>query len=163
MNQTTFNLVNVRTTIDEQGNPWFSFEDVCKMLEIRNVSQVMTNLGANEKHTYIVHTLSGDQEKTLVNESGLHSIILTLRKPEPTKNEVTISSVATENYTYSKNPDVISFGDVATGLGLFYLGLNALESGEQESSNVYTEMTNNYNSAYGADETTVSACSSSEY
>lgn len=86
MNLTTFsfNQVNVRTVIGENGEPWFVAVDVCKVLEIGNVSQAMTRLDADEK-TLITNDGQDFQAAptmTIINESGLYSLILTSRKPE---------------------------------------------------------------------------------
>ena len=84
MNLTTFNFnqVNVRTVTDEQGNPWFVAADVCAVLEIRNNRDAMSRLDDDDKGVNSIHTLGGKQDVTIINESGLYSLILTSRKPE---------------------------------------------------------------------------------
>lgn len=89
MNLTTFNFnqVNVRTVTDEQGNPWFVAADVCKVLEIGNVSQAMSRLDDDEKADVATNSTSSNgvtqkRSLTIINESGLYSLILTSRKPE---------------------------------------------------------------------------------
>ena len=85
MNLTTFNFnqVNVRTVTDEQGNPWFVAADVCKVLEIGNVSQAMTRLDDDERVLITIEGLNrGNVPTNFINESGLYSLILTSRKPE---------------------------------------------------------------------------------
>lgn len=42
----------------------------------------ISRLDADEKDVSNVYTLGGNQEMTVINESGLYSLILTSRKPE---------------------------------------------------------------------------------
>lgn len=64
------------------GEPWFVAQDVSEALEYRNAPDMTRNLDDDEKGTQIVRTLGGDQEMTVINESGLYSAILKSRKPE---------------------------------------------------------------------------------
>lgn len=89
MNLTTFNFnsTNVRTVTDEQGNPWFIAADVCKVLEIGNVSQAVSRLDDDEKSDITTNDTSSNgvtqkRSMTIVNESGLYSLIMKSRKPE---------------------------------------------------------------------------------
>ena len=84
MNLTTFNFnqVNVYTIVAETGDIWFVASDIASILGYRNAPDMTRNLDDDEKSTYILRTLGGDQEKTIINESGLYSAILKSRKPE---------------------------------------------------------------------------------
>jgi prophage antirepressor-like protein len=62
--------------------PWFVAADVAAALEYRMASDFTRFLDDDEKGTQIVRTLSGSQEMTVINESGLYSAILKSRKPE---------------------------------------------------------------------------------
>lgn len=82
-----FDDVVVRTVIGENGEPWFVAADVCKVLEIGNVSQAMTRLDDDEKADITTNDTSSNgvtqkRNMTTINESGLYSLILTSRKPE---------------------------------------------------------------------------------
>lgn len=70
---------NLRTvTVD--GQPWFVAADVCKALEIdRTATRRLDN---DEKGVHSTHTPGGEQNITIVSESGLYSLILGSRKPE---------------------------------------------------------------------------------
>lgn len=99
MNLTTFNFnqVNVRTVTDEQGNPWFVAADVCKVLEIGNVSQAMTRLDDDEKADIATNSTSSNgvtqkRNMTIINESGLYSLILASRKPSANRFKKWITS-----------------------------------------------------------------------
>jgi anti-repressor protein len=72
----------VRVIIDKNGNPWWVAKDVCKVLDLGQVSRAVSRLDDDEKGTSIIRTLGGNQRMTTVNESGLYSLIMTSRKPE---------------------------------------------------------------------------------
>lgn len=74
--------------IDRDGNPWFVLADVCRVLEIGNPSDAQRRLDDDEKDT--LDNIEGGKINdlgtigampTIVNESGLYSLILTSRKP----------------------------------------------------------------------------------
>lgn len=71
---------NVRvTTIDNE--PWFVAADVCKALEIEPTAT--RRLDDDEKNTLrLTQGTSGNPNVTIVNESGLYSLVLGSRKPE---------------------------------------------------------------------------------
>lgn len=74
-------------TID--GEPWFVAADVCAALSITN--EQTRRLDEDEKGLRSIQTPGGQQEMTVINESGLYSLILGSRKPEakPFKKWVT--------------------------------------------------------------------------
>lgn len=84
MNLTTFNFnqVNVRTVTDENGDVWFVAADVAIALDYSAAKDMTRNLDDDEKRKRILRTLGGNQEMTIINESGLYSAILKSRKPE---------------------------------------------------------------------------------
>lgn len=68
------------TLIDEQ--PWFVASDIAKILEYREAYVMTRILDDDEKGPHIVRTPGGDQEMTVINQSGLFHAILKSRKPE---------------------------------------------------------------------------------
>ena len=71
--------------ITRNDEPWFVLADVCAVLEIGNPSDAAKRLDADEKHTLDnVEGIAGRQVQsfTIINESGLYSLVLTSRKPE---------------------------------------------------------------------------------
>lgn len=76
-----FGDYQVRTVIKE-GEPWFVAKDVCSVLEVLNTSEAVSRLDDDEKGIDSIQTNGGQQKLTIINESGLYSIILTSRKPE---------------------------------------------------------------------------------
>lgn len=76
-----YNENNVRT-VTKDGEPWFVLKDVCKALGIKNSRMVSNSLDADEKDVSLADTLGGRQNATIINESGLYSVILRSDKPE---------------------------------------------------------------------------------
>lgn len=75
---------NVRAIVRD-GEPWFVAVDVCKALEIGNPSQVLVRLEDDEKMNTLISNEGnqrGNPNMTVVNESGLYTLILSSRKPE---------------------------------------------------------------------------------
>lgn len=97
---------NIRA-IERNGLPWFVAKDVCKCLELENVSQALASLDEDEKnsinpniisadvgfdkmmeaanvpmHAVIPEAGRGGRPLALVSEPGLYSLILRSRKPE---------------------------------------------------------------------------------
>lgn len=66
--------------IDRAGEPWFVLADVCHVMEIENPRNVTARLDDDEKGIHTLDTPGGDQNMTIINESGLYSLILTSRK-----------------------------------------------------------------------------------
>ena len=62
--------------------PWFVAADVCRALDIANSRDAVKRLDDDERGVVSTDTLGGVQEMTVVNESGLYSLVLGSRKPE---------------------------------------------------------------------------------
>lgn len=62
--------------------PWFVAADVCRVLEIGNSRDAVARLDDDEKGVGITDTLGGQQEMTIINESGLYALIFTSRKEQ---------------------------------------------------------------------------------
>lgn len=76
-----FNMNKVRTVLINE-EIWFVAKDVCEVLEIGNPSQALSRLDDDEKNTIILNEGIGNPEKSVINESGLYSLVLSSRKPE---------------------------------------------------------------------------------
>lgn len=77
------NLGQVRTYVDNDGEPWFCLADVCSILEINNSRQATTRLTSDGVITNdIIDNLGRTQQATFVNEGNLMELIFTSRKPE---------------------------------------------------------------------------------
>lgn len=77
-----FDDFQVRTISGQDGEPWFVAADVAQALTISRTDDAVSRLDDDEKGTDTIRTLGGDQQMTVINESGLYSLILTSRKPE---------------------------------------------------------------------------------
>jgi prophage antirepressor-like protein len=64
------------------GEPWFVAADIAAVLGYRNAPDMARMLDDDEKGTQIVRTLGGDQEFTIINESGVYACVLKSRRPE---------------------------------------------------------------------------------
>lgn len=67
-------------TVDHNSEPWFIAKDVCEILDIRNVTDTVKRLDADEVTRFNLGGLSG--EMNIINEFGLYSLILGSRKKE---------------------------------------------------------------------------------
>lgn len=73
---------DIRVMTDEQGEPWFVASDVAKILGLGNMHSSLAVLDEDERGLHTMETPSGNQEMTIISESGLYSLILRSRKPE---------------------------------------------------------------------------------
>lgn len=76
----------VRTVV-QNGEPWFVAADVCKALDLEQVTNALRKLDDDEKGTTLISIKGGNgaaAERTVntVNEPGLYSLVLSSRKPE---------------------------------------------------------------------------------
>ncbi|WP_430470079.1 BRO-N domain-containing protein [Thalassospira lucentensis] len=68
-------------TFDKDGVIWFVLVDICKVLEIENNRNAAARLDDDEKDdVHTVDAIGRNQPTTIINESGLYSLILTSRK-----------------------------------------------------------------------------------
>jgi anti-repressor protein len=68
---------------DRDGQPWFVLADVCRVLGLSNPSMSAQRLDDDEKDALsITDPIGRDQTATIINESGLWSLVLTSRRAE---------------------------------------------------------------------------------
>ena len=77
----TFGENEVRT-IAINNEPWWVLSDVCKVLELSTPAKIAARLEDDEKGMNQIHTPGGTQSVTVINESGLYSVILRSDKPQ---------------------------------------------------------------------------------
>jgi len=84
----TFSSQSVRVVVRDE-EPWFVAADVIAALDLDR--KALDRLDEDEKGVSSIHTLGGAQAMTIINESGLYSLVLGSRKPEakPFKKWVT--------------------------------------------------------------------------
>lgn len=70
-------------TVEMNGEPWFVLKDVCGVLGLSNHKVTAQRLDRDEvSQTYLTDSIGRKQETTVINESGLYSVILRSDKPE---------------------------------------------------------------------------------
>ena len=69
-------------TIQKDGEPWWVLKDVCEVLGLSSPHKVFDRLDEDEKERNQIPTPGGEQEMTVINESGLYNVILRSDKPE---------------------------------------------------------------------------------
>ncbi|HDS7793398.1 BRO family protein [Raoultella ornithinolytica] len=69
---------NIRA-VNIDGNPWFVSSDVCKAIGIKHTASAMRALDDDEKGVHSMHTPGGQQDFTIISESGLYTLILRCR------------------------------------------------------------------------------------
>ena len=72
----------MRIITDDHGEPWFVLKDVCDVLEVSNVGNVVQRLNKADIHRTDVRSGGQNRNMALVNESGLYDVILDSRKPQ---------------------------------------------------------------------------------
>lgn len=81
----------VRSIVDESGEPWFCLADVCNALGLQSF-KVVQRLESSILSKYSADTGYGIKEINFVNEDGLYDVILDSRKPEAKKFRKWITS-----------------------------------------------------------------------
>lgn len=61
---------------------WWVLKDVANVLGIANHKNLSARLDEDEKGVYLMDTLGGNQQATIINESGLYNVILRSDKPK---------------------------------------------------------------------------------
>ncbi len=70
-------------TILKDGEPWFVAADVCRALELGQVTNTIRRLDEDEKGVISIKGISkGNDQANIVNEPGLYALVLGSRKPE---------------------------------------------------------------------------------
>lgn len=73
---------DVRVVLADDGEPRWVAADVASVLGLGRTHDMVRALDSDERGTDTIRTPSGDQEMTVISESGLYSCILRSRKPE---------------------------------------------------------------------------------
>lgn len=68
------------TTVDIDGEPWFVAADVCAVLGLTNVSDVLTALDEDEKQVALIPRAGQNRKVNLISESGLYALIFRSKK-----------------------------------------------------------------------------------
>lgn len=93
------------------SEPWWVAKDVADILEFRDAANAIRLLDEDEKGTQKVSTPGGEQEMSVINESGLYTLIMRSNKPEAKRfrkwvtSEVLPTIRKTGSYSVKKDPD----------------------------------------------------------
>ncbi|MBD5464062.1 MAG: hypothetical protein HDR24_13590 [Lachnospiraceae bacterium] len=106
-NSTDFGSVR---TMEKDGEPYFCLSDICRCLDIKNVSDCKTRLKPDGAIISDVQTNGGIQKATFVNEGNLYRVIFQSKKPEAEKftdwiTEIVIPSIR-KNGIFSVNQNL---------------------------------------------------------
>lgn len=61
--------------IEKEGKPWFVAKDIAMVLDFCNMNDATRCLDDDEKGAHFMRTLGGDQQMSIINESGLYHLI----------------------------------------------------------------------------------------
>lgn len=94
-------------TLEINGEPWFIGKDLTEALNYGNPRQALiTNVDEEDKGVHEMDTPGGKQEMTIINESGLYSLVLGSKLPNAKKFKRWI--------THEVIPDIRKHGIYAT-------------------------------------------------
>jgi prophage antirepressor-like protein len=65
--------------VTPKGDPWCIASDICRIIEVGNVSDAVARLDDDEKGIVSIDTLGGSQQMLAVNEFGVYALILGCR------------------------------------------------------------------------------------
>ena len=68
-----FNGAELRC-ITKESEPWFVAADVCKVLEISNITEALRSLDADDLTSVILNSGGQNREMKIINESGLYNL-----------------------------------------------------------------------------------------
>lgn len=81
-------------TVEKDGEPWFVAKDIAKVLGYTNASKAIADhVDAEDKGVTKCYTLGGTQDLTILNESGLYSLVLSSKLPNAKKFKRWVTSV----------------------------------------------------------------------
>lgn len=74
-------------TLEQDGEPWFIGSDVAKILGYGNAPAALSrHVDSEDMNTITFHdSIRGNPNKTIINESGLYSLVLSSKVPEAKK------------------------------------------------------------------------------
>ena len=83
----------MRVVINESDNePWFVAKDVCEILGLADTHTALRTLDEDEKGRQILPTLGEEQDMSVINESGLYTLVMRSNKPEAKKFRTWVTS-----------------------------------------------------------------------
>ncbi len=106
-----FESNQLRTMVDEKGDPWFVAKDVCNALEHSNHKVALQGLDDDEvRKVYLTDSLGRKQKTNVIDESGFYTLVMRSNKPKAkpfrkwVTREVLPSIRKTGQYSLPKQP-----------------------------------------------------------
>lgn len=66
-------------TLEIDGEPWFVGKDVCEAFGDTNYRRSLSNIDESEKGVSQINTPGGKQNMTIIDESGLYSLLFQMQ------------------------------------------------------------------------------------
>ncbi|EXR48543.1 BRO-N domain-containing protein [Acinetobacter baumannii] len=79
--ETDEDVLDDLTTVEINEEIWFVGSEICKLLDIQNVTQALATLDEDEKLPYVLHRAGQNRQVNLISESGLYALIFKSKKP----------------------------------------------------------------------------------
>lgn len=77
-----FESKRIHVVLDDEGEPWFSAPDTCRILELSNVTMALRILDEDEKGLKFIETLGGRQHINCISRPGLDKLMSRSKRPE---------------------------------------------------------------------------------
>lgn len=119
----------VRVVQSENGEPMWVAKDVCDILDLKDVNRSLSKLDDDEKLMLKIFVSGQNRDMSVINESGLYTLILRSNKPEakPFKkwvtHEVLPSIRKTGGYNMGGSASSIDYAPVLTEVKNFLVNL----------------------------------------
>lgn len=114
---------NELNVIQLNEEPWFIAKEIAGILGFNHVPSMIRGLDEDEKDVHLMHTLGGDQEVSIINESGLYSLILRSKKAEAKQFKKWVTSEVLPSIrkngaylTTTKAEEILANPDIIIGL-----------------------------------------------
>lgn len=75
-------------TVTKDGEPWFVGKDVCESFGDTNYKRSLNKVADEDKGVSHIDTPGGKQGMTIINESGLYSLLFSMQPQKSTKSQV---------------------------------------------------------------------------
>lgn len=108
--------------ITKDGEPWFVGKDVAEALGYKNTRQaISTNIMDDDRGVHSVDTPSSTQQMTIINESGLYSLILSSKLPSAKKFKHWVTSEVLPSIC--KHSDYVdeNYNKIACAITILYI------------------------------------------
>jgi prophage antirepressor-like protein len=125
------------------GEPWFCLKDVCEVLDIKNVSQLSSQLDEKGICKTYTPTKGGKQQLVYVNEPNLYRVIFRSNKPEAKQfqdwvfNEVLPMIRKTGSYQQKPTSEPLSNSDMQNIKRLVWLMTGGMKFEQAWSNGVW--------------------------